>query len=169
MFADEYTRINMPILFLRRFSSYFVCFIDLFLSLNRLTILWKYTSHEQMWARYEWLWITFSYAIPFIFSFQELFNKSKITFNKIGNSTLMQLTSDNAFNPINSATVAPPVILIGMIVGLALNTLTFILWRKRKVHIPVKYRSFELKLLWITTGFYTVGFLAVSFDKFFNS
>lgn len=98
----EFSRMHSPINFLRRFNSYFVSFSCTILAFHRLTAICKYASHEKFWKASYRYWLIYVFVTPFIFSFQELFNKTKFAPFEVGNTTDYYIVSSNEVNIIVS-------------------------------------------------------------------
>lgn len=157
----EFSRWNSPMSFIRRACSYFINFSNLLLSFNRLTVVWKYATHERLWSEYRFLWMTFMFGGTFIVSGQELLNSSKFTELTVGNMTVIQLTSDDAFNPMVASQITVPIISTSIILGVGANIVAFFVWRNRRVEIPTRRRTYEMKLIWLTVTFYGLGVFVV--------
>jgi hypothetical protein len=59
-------------------------------------------NHFQLWQDYRPFWMFASFLGAFVMSFQELFNKARFAESTVGNTTVVQMVSDNNFNLIVS-------------------------------------------------------------------
>ena len=167
---NEFSRWHTPVLFLRRYCSYFICFGNNLLALHRVTAVWEYSAHETFWKQTYYYWTSFVFGIVFWFSGQELLNSMKFAPLRYGEIIDYALISNNAFNFMDTTVVSAPVIGVTMTIGVFINGTAFVLWQKRKTQIPTKYQDYEYKLIWLTGVIYLTGSLAVSFfTKYFNN
>lgn len=98
----EWSRWHSPIYFLKRYCSYLINFTNIMLSLNRVTSIWRYASHDRFWQKTYRYWLFFAFSGTFVLSFQELFNKTRVARFEVNNITDFYFISDNYLNPIVS-------------------------------------------------------------------
>ncbi|KAI6170830.1 Sodium/hydrogen exchanger [Aphelenchoides bicaudatus] len=108
-------------------------------------------------------WLGIFFVAPLLFSFQELFNKTKFLFITVNNNTFVKLISDNGFNPISNVISSLFILLSLCLTDVIFCVISLILWKKMKSRIPVQLQSIELRLLMTTSVLFVVGSFSLLF------
>jgi hypothetical protein len=97
----EFSFYLSPIMFITIFCSFGISFFTFVLSLNRLTSVCKYASHEWLWEKSHFYWLSFVFVGPFLLGCYPLLSRYRYVVYKDGNDSVVMLFGDPIFSIID--------------------------------------------------------------------